>query len=222
MREFSRELIPAAPDVSFEAPLWAEGWSVVGLDEAGRGAWAGPVTAAAVILPHDPDKLQQLDGVRDSKQINPANREKLAALIYQVASAWGIGSASNTEIDTLGIINATRLAMVRALEILTPPADYLLLDAIFLPESSIPQIALIKGDQRSISIAAASILAKTHRDAVMVEVARQYPNYGFEHHKGYGTRVHQNNLALFGECNLHRSSFMPIKNLIRINNKDTV
>lgn len=213
MIAFSRELIPAAPNISFESPLWAQGWHVAGLDEAGRGAWAGPVTAAAVILPQDSHLLECLNGVRDSKQVNPANRERLAAIIYQVASAWGVGSASNIEIDTLGIISATRLAMQRALEILTPPPDYLLLDAIFLPESSIAQTALVKGDQRSLSIAAASILAKTHRDAVMVENGGQFPFYGFEHHKGYGTRAHQNALALFGKCNLHRSSFKPIKNL---------
>ena len=131
MIAFSRELIPAAPDISFESPLWAQGWHVAGLDEAGRGAWAGPVTAAAVVLPQDSHLLECLNSVRDSKQVNPANREKLAAIIYQVATAWGVGSASNIEIDTLGIISATRLAMVRALEMLTPPPDYLLLDVIF-------------------------------------------------------------------------------------------
>jgi len=222
MKLFSRELIPDAPDIFFESPLWAEGLCVAGLDEAGRGAWAGPVTAAAVIFPHDPELLKRLEGVRDSKQVKSPNRERLAAIICDVATAWGVGSASNTEIDMLGIISATRLAMVRALERLSPPVDYLLLDALFLPENSIPQTALVKGDQRSISIAAASILAKTHRDAVMIEIARQHPNYGFEHHKGYGTQAHQKTLALFGKCNLHRSSFMPIKNLNRVINKNTV
>jgi ribonuclease HII len=213
MKLFSRELIPAAPDISFESPLWAEGWHVAGLDEAGRGAWAGPVTAAAVILPHDPGLLKQLDGVRDSKQVNPATRERLAAIICQVATAWGVGSASNTEIDMLGIIAATRLAMQRALEMLTPPPGYLLLDALFLPENSIPQMALLKGDQRSISIAAASILAKTSRDACMIEISRVYGSYGFERHKGYGTRQHQCALVDHGPCPLHRTSFNPVKSI---------
>jgi ribonuclease HII len=214
MKEFSRELIPAAPDISFEFPLWAEGWRVAGLDEAGRGAWAGPVTAAAVILPQDPNILKQLDGVRDSKQIKPANRERLAAIICEVAAAWGVGSASNTEIDMLGIIAATRLAMQRALELLNPPPDYLLLDALFLPENSIPQTALVKGDQRSISIAAASILAKTSRDAWMVETSKTYGDYGFDRHKGYGTRLHQRALVDHGPCPLHRSSFSPIRAIV--------
>jgi len=220
MQEFSRELIPATPDISFESPLWEEGWRVAGLDEAGRGAWAGPVTAAAVILSHDPTLLKQLDGVRDSKQVNPANRVSLAGIICQVASAWGVGSASNTEIDTLGIIAATRLAMQRALEMLTPPPDYLLLDALFLPENSIPQMALVKGDQRSISIAAASILAKTSRDAWMIEISKTYADYGFERHKGYGTRQHQCALVEHGPCAHHRSSFSPIKIIIKNERED--
>ena len=127
MKLFSRELIPDAPDISFESPLWAEGLCVAGLDEAGRGAWAGPVTAAAVIFPRDPELLKRLEGVRDSKQVKSPNRERLAAIICDVATAWGVGSASNTEIDMLGIISATRLAMVRALERLSPLTDYLLL-----------------------------------------------------------------------------------------------
>ncbi len=215
MKEFSRALIPSAPDISFESPLWSEGWRIAGLDEAGRGAWAGPVTAAAVILPHDPGILKRLNGVRDSKQIKPANREIQAAIICDVATAWGVGSASNTEIDILGIIAATRLAMQRALEMLAPPPDYLLLDAMFLPESSIPQMALVKGDQRSISIAAASILAKTSRDAWMIETSKMVGGYGFERHKGYGTRQHQCALVDHGPCQLHRTTFSPIKSIIK-------
>lgn len=214
MKLFSRELIPTSPDFSFESPLWAEGWCVAGLDEAGRGAWAGPVTAAAVILPHDPNLLKRLAGVRDSKQVKPATRERLAAIICKVAKTWGVGSASNTEIDILGILAATRLAMQRALEMLKPLPDYLLLDALFLPENSIPQMALVKGDQRSISIAAASILAKTSRDAWMIETSKTYGDYGFECHKGYGTRQHQSALVDHGPCPLHRSSFSPIKAIV--------
>ena len=214
MKAFSRELIPAAPDISFESPLWAEGWQVAGVDEAGRGAWAGPVTAAAVILPHDPGLLKRLDGGRDSKQLKPAERQRLAATICDAATAWGVGAASNIEIDMLGIIAATRLSMQRALEMLTLLPDYLLLDAIFLPENSLPQMALVKGDQRSISIAAASILAKTSRDAWMIEISKTYGDYGFDHHKGYGTRQHQCALVEHGPCALHRSSFSPIKSIL--------
>ena len=220
MNTFSRELIPAAPDISYESPLWAEGWQVAGVDEAGRGAWAGPVTAAAVILPHDPGLLRQLDGVRDSKQLKPAERQKFAAIICDSATAWGVGAASNAEIDRLGIIAATRLAMVRALQVLSSPADYLLLDAMFLPENSLPQIALVKGDQRSISIAAASILAKTSRDAWMIEISKTFTDYGFERHKGYGTRQHQCALVEHGPCALHRSSFSPIKSIIKNKRED--
>jgi ribonuclease HII len=215
MKEFSRELIPTAPDISFESPLWAEGWRVAGLDEAGRGAWAGPVTAAAVILPQDPGLLKRLDGVRDSKQVKSTTRERLAVLIWEVATAWGVGSASNIEIDMLGIMAATRLAMVRALQSLSPPPDYLLLDALFLPENTIPQMALVKGDQRSLSIAAASILAKTSRDAWMIESSKTYGDYGFERHKGYGTPQHQSALVDHGPCVLHRSSFNPIKSVVK-------
>jgi ribonuclease HII len=210
---FDRTLIPSSPDLTFESPLWAQGWRLAGLDEAGRGAWAGPVVAAALILPSNLDLLAHLNGVRDSKQLTPAKRESLAAAIHDVAAAWGVGMASNVEIDSLGIIPATRLAMARALNQLSLPVGCLLLDAIFLPENALPQVSLIKGDQRSLSVAAASILAKTSRDAWMVEASNLYGVYGFDRHKGYGTRAHQQALQDYGACPLHRLSFKPIKAL---------
>ncbi len=210
MVRFDRSLIPASPNLSFESPLWEQGWLVAGLDEAGRGAWAGPVMAAAVLLPPDAGILTRLAGVRDSKQLKPDERLRMAETIKR-ETAWGVGAAGNLEIDALGIMPATRLAMARALQSLTARPDFLLLDALFLPEETLPQMALIKGDQRSLSIAAASILAKTSRDSWMCAAAAEYGLYGFERHKGYGTKTHQSSLASFGPCPLHRVSFQPIR-----------
>ena len=211
-----RSQIPTAPDLEFEQALWAQHVRyVAGFDEAGRGAWAGPVVAGAVILPTDIKIIQMLDGVRDSKQLKPERRTILAALIHQQALAWAVGECSAAEIDALGILPATRLAMQRALAALSERADHLLIDALFLPDEGTPQTALIKGDQRSLSIAAASILAKTHRDAWMVESGeRTYPQYAFARHKGYGTALHQQRLAEFGPCSIHRHTFAPIAALL--------
>jgi len=210
MKLFDRDLIPPAPDLAFELPMWEYRWHAAGLDEAGRGAWAGPVMVAAVVLPMDKTILPRLAGVRDSKQLKPAERAYLAKII-QSETTWAIGSASNLEIDEIGILPATRLAMSRALFSLKHPVDSLLIDALFLPDVLLPQVALVKGDQRSLSIAAASILAKTARDAWMCEAAEEYTLYGFERHKGYGTKLHQVSLANYGPCPLHRNSFQPIK-----------
>jgi ribonuclease HII len=205
-------LIPQSPDLRFEKALWAEGIHLLaGIDEAGRGAWAGPVTAAAVILPESTRTIDALSGVRDSKQIPPAKRESLAPLIKGYALGWAIGFASVLEIDALGILPATRLAMHRAIEGLMVFPAYLLLDALFLPDVAIPQTALIKGDQRSLSIAAASILAKTSRDTWMVNAHEEFGCYGFNHHKGYGTKEHHQALLGSGSCPLHRLSFKPLK-----------
>lgn len=216
MPKFDRELIPAAPDLSFEISLWHQGFSVAGLDEAGRGAWAGPVAAAVVVLPQQDNIHPMLTGVRDSKQLKPADRARLAEII-RAETDWATGMATNVEIDELGIISATRLAMMRALAALRHKPDHLLLDALFLPDEPLPQTSLIKGDQRSLSIAAASILAKTARDAWMMNAALKYPVYGFECHKGYGTRLHQKMLFDFGSCPLHRITFEPIRLVINKN-----
>jgi ribonuclease HII len=219
MKKFDRNLIPPAPDLSFEIPLWQQGFCAAGLDEAGRGAWAGPVVAAAVILPRDEKIQERLAGVRDSKQLSPVDRSRLAEIIHR-ETTWAVGSASNVEIDELGILPATRLAMTRALAELTVKPDHLLLDALFLPDESLPQTALIKGDQRSLSIAAASILAKTTRDVWMVNATADYLDFGFEQHKGYGTRLHQQRLAAFGPCPIHRASYRPIRMLLEKNTQE--
>ncbi|MCS7011940.1 MAG: ribonuclease HII [Anaerolineales bacterium] len=197
------------PDLTFEKLLWEGGFHrVVGLDEAGRGAWAGPVCVAAVVLPPEETVAHDLSGVRDSKQMSPAEREVWAPRIRAVALTWGLGFASAAEIDALGILPATKLAALRALEPLM--VDYVLADALLLPEIEWSQTALIKGDQRSLSVAAASVLAKTSRDAHMLLLDRQYPKYGFARHKGYGTPAHRAALERWGPCPEHRLSFAGI------------
>lgn len=213
--KFDPSEIPQSPDLSFERGLWANDIQyVAGIDEAGRGAWAGPVYAAAVVLPCDPNIEKNLAGVRDSKQVSPQKRTQLAATIRQFALAWAVASADAGEIDELGILPANRLAMTRAVNALKIPPEHLLIDALFLPDVELGQTSLIKGDQRSLSIAAASILAKTERDAWMIKAHDQYPAYRFDLHKGYGTKTHQQRLAHEGICELHRKSYKPISNLI--------
>jgi len=200
--------LPGFPTIEFEKAFWQGGFfGVAGIDEAGRGAWAGPVCAAAVILPPDPSLSRILNGVRDSKLMTPLRREYWAPRIHEIALAWGVGFASNEEIDTLGIVPATKLAARRALEALSQNPDYLLTDYLVFPELVIPQTALVKGDQRSLSVAAASVLAKTARDARLREVELEYPGYGFARHKGYGTRQHRAGIAQMGLCAIHRKSF---------------
>ena len=179
------------------------------MDEAGRGALAGPVCVGAVILPNsDPLLTQTLSGVRDSKQLSPRKRVELAPQIKKFVQAWGIGFASAEEIDMLGIVPATRLAAGRALEMLNCFPDFLLTDfRLELPELDIPQAALVKGDQRSLSIAAASILAKTARDDLMRQLDLNHPEYGFSKHKGYGTTFHCQKIRTLGYSPIHRKTF---------------
>jgi ribonuclease HII len=185
---------------------------IAGLDEAGRGAWAGPVYAAAVVLPLDHDDLpHQLDGVRDSKQLSAAQRERLLPRVLTVAEAVGAGWASPQEIDAHGIVPATRLAMARALAKLERPADALLVDHLDLPEIDLPQRALPKADVYCLSVAAASIVAKVQRDRLMVALDEQFPGYGFATHKGYGTQAHRKALARLGPSALHRMSWRPMR-----------
>lgn len=211
-------LLPAAPDLSFEHGLWQAGVQVVaGIDEAGRGALAGPVAAAAVILlpengqtvsPSMNNGMERLlAGVRDSKQMTAAQRSECAGRIRQHALAWAVGMASAQEIDRLGIVPATRLAVQRALDSLSLEPQHLLLDYLVLPENPLPHTALIKGDCRSLSIAAASVLAKTSRDALLVELDACYPGYGLAQHKGYGTVAHRRAVAHLGLSAIHRSTF---------------
>ncbi len=200
------------PTLDEEIRLWyGDCLIVAGLDEAGRGAWAGAVFAAAAILPPLCDLRETLSGVRDSKQMTAAQRARWAERIRALAWHWGVGQAPAGEIDRLGILPATRLAMIRALNACGVSPQHLLIDALHLPGSAIPQTALIKGDARSLSIAAASVLAKTARDAYMQEQDTRYPGYGFAAHKGYGTAAHRAALARLGTCQLHRMSFAPLR-----------
>ena len=200
------------PDLHFELEQWHAGKNyVAGIDEAGRGAWCGPVAAAAVILPADEQILNKLQGVRDSKLMSAKQRNFWAEKIKEHALCWQVAMASHEEIDEMGIVPATRLAMQRAIEGLQPSAEFLLIDAVKLTKIKIDQTSLIKGDQKSLSIAAASVLAKTSRDALLIELAETYPHYGFERHKGYGTKAHRRNMNQFGPCEIHRKSFAPVK-----------
>lgn len=209
---FDPELVPESPDLSLEIPLWQHRVGVIaGIDEAGRGALAGPVAAAALVLPADPSILERLNGVRDSKQLTPDQREFWAPRIKSEALAWGVGFASNLEIDQFGIVNATRLAAQRALDDIEVRVEHLLLDYLFIPESPLPQTSLIKGDSRSLSIAGASILAKTARDHFMRDLDIRCPGYGFAIHKGYCTQAHLESIRELGASPYHRLSFAPFR-----------
>jgi ribonuclease HII len=201
-----------APNMRQERALMRQGCGrVAGLDEAGRGAWAGPVVATGVILPFNAMRLAGLRGVRDSKLLTPHQREALLAPIYEAAVAVGVGMASHDEIDVLGIVPATRLAMQRAVETLEIAPDALLIDALKLPTVPLPQRALFHADTLCLSVAAASIVAKVTRDRLMAELDTQYPGYGFARHKGYGTAMHQQALAELGPSLIHRTSFEPVR-----------
>jgi ribonuclease HII len=206
--KFDVSLIPPAPDLSFEAALWKAGVQfVAGVDEAGRGALAGPVAAGAIILPLSDQIAGKLDGVRDSKQMTSAERDTWANRLPGLALTCSVGFASAQEIDEIGIVPATRLAFHRALSQLAPSPQHLLLDFLQLPECSLPQTALTKGDARSLSIAAASILAKTARDKILCQLEQEYPGYGFAAHKGYGTSAHIQSIMRLGYSMAHRHSF---------------
>lgn len=177
---------------------------ICGVDEAGRGPLAGPVFAAAVILPDD----CVIEGVNDSKKISEKKRELLFDVIKEKALSYSIASASEKEIDEFNILNATYLAMQRAVEGLNINADYALIDGNRLPKLEIPAECIIKGDAKSESIACASILAKVSRDRYMLEMAEKYPQYQFEKHKGYGTKLHYEMLDEHGPSEIHRQSFL--------------
>jgi len=180
---------------------WMQG--VAGVDEAGRGPLAGPVVAAAVILP----LRAYLPRLNDSKALSPTARESLAAQIRQVAEAWAIGEASVAEIDQLNILRASHLAMRRALSALPVPALAALIDGLPVPGLGWPHLAVVRGDSLGPSISAASILAKQHRDQLMVELDCAYPGYGLARHKGYPTPEHIETLGRLGPCPVHRRSF---------------
>ena len=198
---------------AFELACQQNGYKqIAGIDEAGRGALAGPVIAAAVILPIN----CSLDGLNDSKQLSAKQRDQLCSEIHRVAVSIGVGSVDNQAIDRLNILNATLLAMQEAVEKLMPQPDYVLVDGVHLPEVNVPSEAIPKGDSRSYSIAAASIIAKTTRDRLMIELDLTYPNYGFLKHKGYPTSQHRQAIAEFGASNIHRHTFKLLPDQIEI------
>ena len=202
------------PDFMFEYEAIGEGLSpVCGVDEAGRGPWAGPVVAGAAIL--DPETLPEdlRLGLDDSKKLKVDKREALFDRLKDHAII-AIGIASVEEIDRLNILQATMLAMTRALENLAVKPGMVLVDGNRLPSLPCPGISIVKGDGRSLSIAAASIVAKVTRDAIMAELAIKHPGYGWQHNAGYGTKKHQQGLAEFGITEHHRRSFAPIRRLL--------
>ncbi len=194
------------PDFSIEKEYEKRGYSLIcGVDEAGRGPLAGPVCAAAVILPIG----CVIDGLDDSKKLSEKKREELFEVIKQKALSYSIAFGTVDEIESLNILNATFLAMNRAIEGLAKKADFALIDGNRVPKSlKIPCEAVIKGDSKSCSIAAASILAKVTRDRLLVEYDRLYPQYNFSKHKGYGTKEHYAAIRNYGVCDIHRKSFL--------------
>lgn len=195
----------------YEQALWTEGVQLIaGVDEAGMSPLAGPVVAAAVILPVNA-KIPEVD---DSKKLDAATRERLAPLIKERAICWGVGVVTPSEIDEINIYRAGLLAMRRAVEALAPCPEALLIDARRLKELPIRQEAIIKGDTKSLSIAAASILAKTTRDATMAAYDAQFPGYGFAKHKGYPVKEHYEALERLGACEIHRRSFAPVRKVL--------
>ncbi len=181
---------------------------IAGVDEVGRGCLAGPVLAAAVILPDERSKLRHISGVRDSKELRPEERERLFGRILRIGTV-GVGLASHRLIDRYGIGPATRFAMLKAVGRLGTEPDHLLIDWVRLPLLPCGQTSIVDGDALCLSIAAASVIAKVTRDRLMAKAASKYPGYGFEHHKGYGTPEHHQALVEHGPCAIHRLTFRP-------------
>lgn len=203
--------LPDRPTLDYERRLWRLGFgAIAGLDEAGRGAWAGPVTAAAVILPQDDTIYEILEGVRDSKMMTAEKREASREAIEESSAAWAVGFSSEREIDSVGIVSATRVAMRRAMLKLKQTPQHLIIDYLAIQEAPCPQICLPFGDRISLSVAAASVLAKTYRDAYMIKLEGKYPGYGFSNHKGYGTPEHRQLLKKNGISAVHRRSYRPV------------
>ncbi|MDE0311531.1 MAG: ribonuclease HII [Caldilineaceae bacterium] len=212
LSEENRELEKLYPSLAEERKLWRAGFTrVAGLDEAGRGALAGPVVAGAVILPANSRRHGLWAEVQDSKLLSPLRREELSVRIQEQAAAWSLGQASAAEIDARGIAPATRLAMRRAVQALLLRPDHLLLDWVQLKSLNLPQLSFTKGDLRIVSIAAASILAKVHRDRLLCQLHERYPAYGFHSHKGYAARTHLAAIEQLGPCPAHRRSFSPLR-----------
>ncbi len=183
---------------------------ICGVDEAGRGPLAGPVSAAAVIL----DAARPIEGLADSKKLSEKQRDQLAPIIRERALAWSVAFAEVQEIDRLNILQATLLAMRRAVEGLAIRPQQVLVDGLYCPETGIPSQAIVKGDSKVAAISAASILAKTARDELMLRLHEQYPQYGFDGHKGYPTAAHLAALRAHGVSEVHRRSFRPVRELL--------
>lgn len=191
--------------LEFEKEALAKGYkSVCGVDEAGRGPLAGPVCAAAVILPEG----VIIDGVNDSKKLSEKKRESLFDVIREQALSYSIAYATVDEIEEINILNATMLAMRRAIDGLDIKVDYAMIDGNKIPPINIDAECIVKGDAKSMSIACASILAKVSRDRLLYKYAEEYPMYGFDKHKGYGTKVHREAILKYGPCPYHRKSFL--------------
>lgn len=199
------------PTLARESALWAKGCRyVAGLDEVGRGPLAGPVVAAAVVLPQN---AKIIAGLRDSKQMTAHQRDRVAAVIRDTASAWAVGAASPREIDRLNILGATALAMRRALSLLSQAPDHVLVDGNPFPELRCEHEAIVKGDATCLSIAAASVLAKQARDRLMILLASRFPAFGWEQNMGYGTTEHLAAIEANGLTPHHRRSFGPVSQL---------
>ncbi|MCX7756690.1 MAG: ribonuclease HII [Anaerolineales bacterium] len=202
-------MIETLPGLALERELWQRDIRLVaGVDEAGRGALAGPVMVGVVILPDRSDLEWSLGGVRDSKQMTPHQRTVWAAKIKEIALAWSVGAAQADEIDALGILPATRLGVTRALQSLPFQPDFLLMDYLPWPGLTVPHRMMPKGESHSLSIACASVLAKTERDSVMQLLDGQYPGYGLARHKGYGTALHRAAIRALGYSPIHRRTFV--------------
>ena len=199
------------PKLNYELGLIKKGHkNIAGLDEVGRGALAGPVVAAACILNHE----KRIYKIRDSKLLSPSKRKELARKIKRQAKCWAIGFAKHSEIEKVGIQQATFMSFSRALSKLEKEIDFILVDAFRIPHCKTRQKNIIKGDRVCVSIAAASILAKVYRDNLMEKLSKKYPGYGFEKHKGYGTKQHLKCLEKLGPCKIHRRNFKPVKKIL--------
>ncbi len=201
---------------SFESEYSKKGYNLIaGMDEAGRGPLAGPVVCACVIMPQGSGKI--IDGVNDSKKLTQKKREFLFEKIKQTAICYKIEEVNNKKIDEINILNATKLCMQNAVKNMSIKPDFVLLDYVHNLQLDVPNIAIVKGDAKSYSIACASILAKVYRDKLMEELDKKYPNYNFKKHKGYGTSEHIQNLKKYGKCEIHRDTF--IKHFVGENNE---
>jgi len=209
----ARTLSRAVPTLVYEGTLWQAGFDLVaGVDEVGRGSWAGPIVAAAVILPaHGVLTGSSLAGLADSKQMLPLDRLRLFSQILSVAVDIGIGWCSHHVIDEVGIGVANRRAMLRAVKHLRTVPNALLIDHVRLPEALLTQVSINKGDSLSLSIAAASVIAKVTRDRWMITCSKRHPEFGFDRHKGYGTQLHREAIARAGLSPIHRRSFAPCR-----------